>query len=115
MSTALARLNLTLRALVETGVVAGLAYWGWHAGRTPAVRIVLAASAPLVGFGFWGLVDFRGAGRLAEPLRLVQELAVSLLAAAGLWAAGAPRLAWALAGLTVVHHALVYALGQRLL
>jgi len=31
--------------------------------------------------GFWGAVDFHQAGRLAEPLRLVQELAISGLAA----------------------------------
>jgi hypothetical protein len=37
--------------------------------------------APLVGFGFWGAVDFHQAGRFAEPLRLIQELAISALAA----------------------------------
>jgi Protein of unknown function (DUF2568) len=107
--------NLGLRVVMETGVVAGLAYWGVQAADGTAGKLALGAGAPLVGFGIWGGWDFRAAGRLAEPLRLVQELVISLLAAAALVAAGQPALGAALAAVSVVHHALVYALGERLL
>lgn len=77
--------------------------------------MVLAVVAPVLVFGFWGLVDFRRAGRFAKPLRLVQELALSLLAAAALYFVGQPVPAWILVAVSVAHHALVYALGERLL
>ena len=113
--TALERLNLALRALMEGGVVLGLAYWGVRAGEDTAGKVLLGLGAPVLGFGFWGAVDFRRAGRLAEPLRLMQELLVSVLAAAALYVAGQPVLGIALAALSIVYHALVYASGARLL
>jgi hypothetical protein len=109
------RLNLTLRALLEAGMVLGLAYWGLQAGDGAGAKLLLGAGAPLLGFGFWGAVDFRQAGRLAEPLRLTQELVISALAAAALYAAGRPALGIALAVLSIVYHGLVYASGARLL
>jgi hypothetical protein len=72
-------------------------------------------SAPLLGFGLWGAIDFRQAGRFAEPARLGQELVISLLAAAAWYAAGRPAAGAALAALSIVYHALVYASGERLL
>lgn len=107
--------NLALRVTMETGIVAGLAYWGLQAGDSPAGKAALAVAAPLVGFGIWGAYDFRGAGRYAEPLRLAQELVISAVAAAALYAAGAPALGFALAGISLAHHVLVYALGERLI
>jgi hypothetical protein len=74
-----------------------------------------AVGAPALGFGFWGAVDFHQAGRLGEPLRLLQELAISGLAAVALYAAGQHLLGWALGLLSVIYHALVYAQGGRLL
>jgi Protein of unknown function (DUF2568) len=109
------RLNLALRVLMETGVVVALAYWGVHTGDSTAAKVGLGIGAPVVGFGFWGVVDFRGAGRLAEPARLVQELVVSGLAAAAWYAAGRHIAGIALAGLSLVYHASVYATGHRLL
>jgi hypothetical protein len=114
MSTS-ARLNLALRVLLEVGIVVALASWGYHAGGGTGAKIALAVGAPVVGFGFWGAVDFHRAGRLAEPLRLLQELAVSGLAAAAWYAAGRHGLGIALGVLSVVYHALVYASGARLL
>ncbi|MGN6576393.1 MAG: DUF2568 domain-containing protein [Nocardioides sp.] len=107
--------NVALRGLLEAGIVAALALWGWTtAGSTPQ-RLALAILAPLLVFGFWGAVDFRFAGRRAEALRLTQELAVTLLAAAALDSAGHPMLAVILLAVSVVHHAAVYMLGERLL
>ena len=100
--------NLTLRVIMEAGVVAGLLYWGIHTGDSAAGKAAL-------GFGVWGALDFRRAGRYAEGLRLAEELAISGLAAAALYTAGAHVLGAALATVSVVHHILVYAIGERLL
>jgi Protein of unknown function (DUF2568) len=114
MST-IQRINLTLRAVMELGIVVAFGYWGFQSGATTLQRVVLAIGAPLLGFGFWGAVDFHQAGRLAEPLRLVQELVVSGLAAVACYAAGQHALGWGLGALSVVYHALVYMSGGRLL
>ena len=100
---------------MELAIVVALAWWGAVTGTSAASSILLGVAAPLVGFGIWGLVDFHQAGRLGEPLRLIEELAISFLAAAGWYAAGQHLLGWGLAGLSVVYHVLVYATGRRLL
>lgn len=115
MSSALTRFNIFLRGAMELGIVAAFAYWGVKAGGSTGERILLGVGAPLLGFGFWGLVDFRRAGSLAEPLRLIQELAISGLAAAALIAVGQPALGWILASASILHHALVYLLGGKLI
>ncbi len=108
-------LNLPLRVLMEIGVVAALSYWGFHTGSSTAMKIVLEVGAPVVGFGLWGLIDFHQAGRFSEPLRLLQELVISGAAAVALYASGQHVLGLALASLSIVYHALVYASGERLL
>jgi Protein of unknown function (DUF2568) len=113
--SALERIVLTLRVLIEVGIVGALAYWGLRSGDTTVGKIVLGVGAPVVGFGFWGAVDFRRAGRLAEPLRLIQELAVSGVAAFALYAAGQQALGVVLGVLSIAYHALVYLSGGRLL
>lgn len=107
--------NLVFRVLMETGIVAALGYWGVQTGTSTGTKIALGLSAPILGFGFWGAVDFHRAGRLAEQLRLLQELAISGLAAVALYTTGQHALGWALALLSLVHHALVYLLGGRVL
>ena len=78
--TAMQRFTLALRVLMEAGVVVGLAYWGARTGEGAAAKILLGVGAPVLGFGLGGAVDFHRT-RLAELLRLIQELAVSGLAA----------------------------------
>ncbi len=107
--------NVALRGLLEAGVVAALAYWGIHTGESVVDKVVLGVLAPAVGFGIWGAVDFRDAGSLAELLRLLEELVISGIAAVALYTTGQHALAWALALLSLLHHALVYLLGMRLL
>jgi hypothetical protein len=79
------------------------------------MRILLALGAPVLFFGFWGLVDFHRAGKIAEPLRLFQELVITGIAAAALYTAGAHVFGWGLGLISIVNHALVYPLGETLL
>lgn len=107
--------NLVLRVTMECGVVAALAWWGVKTGGSTGTKILYGVGAPVLGFGFWGAVDFHQLGRRGEPARLIQALAVSGLAAAAWYAAGQHALGIALAALSLVYHALVYASGARLL
>lgn len=107
--------NVALRALMELGIVGGFGSWGFHVGRTAATKVALGIGAPLAGFGVWALVDFRSAGAAAEWLRMAEELVISGLAAGAWCAAGQRPLGVALALVSVVHHALVYLLGDTLL
>ena len=113
--TKLDALKLALRATMETGIVLALAYWGYQTGPTTATKILLAIGAPILGFGVWGAVDFHQLGRIAETVRLIEELLISGLAAFALYAVGQPMLGWVLAGLSIVYHILVYVSGGRLL
>ncbi len=115
MLLALKRINLALRGLMELGIVLAIGYWGYRTGEGTLSRGLLGFGAPLLVFGLWALVDFRGSGALAEPLRLGQELALSGVAAVALYAAGQHALGWTMGGLSILHHALVYLLGERLL
>ncbi len=108
-------MNVALRGVMEAGIVAAMADWGVRTGGTPIAKAALGIAAPLVVFGTWGAVDFRKAGRLAEWLRLAEELVLSAVAVVALYVAGRPLLAWSLAAASIVHHALVYVCGDRLL
>jgi hypothetical protein len=107
--------NVGLRAVMELGIVIALGYWGYKTGESATMKILLSVTAPLIGFGIWGLVDFRNAGSLAEPLRLIEELIISGFAAFAWYAAGAQTWGWALGIISIVHHVLVYVLGGTLL
>lgn len=111
----LKRLALALRVMMETAIVAAFAAWGYHLGSATVGRLLLAIAIPVIGFGIWGAVDFRQAGRLAEPLRLTEELLISGLAAALWYATGQHRPGIALAAVSVTYHGLVYLSGDRLL
>ena len=56
--TAMQRVNLMLRTMMEYGVVIALIYWGVHTGDSTAAKMLLAGGAPALGFGIWGAVDF---------------------------------------------------------
>lgn len=108
-------INLVLRALMESGIILALGYWGFQTGGSHGTKIILGIGAPLMGFGFWGLVDFRNAGPFAEPLRLIQELVISGVASFALYVLDAKGFAQLLAFVSLLHHVLVYASGETLL
>lgn len=108
-------INVALRGVMETGIVLALAYWGYHTGESASIKILLAILAPAIGFGFWGAVDFRNFGHSSEYLRLTQELIVCALVTYLLFIVEQHLLAWIFAIISVIHHMLVYLLGERLL
>ncbi|HVT85861.1 MAG TPA: YrdB family protein [Chitinophagaceae bacterium] len=107
-------INLGLRAVMEAGIVITFGYWGYETGKTNSAKIILCIVAPLVGFGFWGLVDFHQFN-CGEMFRLIQELLICGLAVIALYKTGSIIWAWAMAILSVVYHILVYVSGERLL
>jgi hypothetical protein len=115
MRRILLRVDLALRALMEFGIVLGFAWWGYFVGATIVSKILIAIGAPVVVFSFWGFIDFHQTGRMAESLRLIQEMLISGLAAFVLYLAGKPIFGWTLAALSIVHHIMVYVLGEKLL
>lgn len=108
-------LNLTLRAVMELGIVLGLGFWGFQFATTVLGKALLGIGLPICVFAFWGLVDFRHFGSIGETLRLLQELLISGIAATAVYIAGQPILGWTLALLSIIHHLMVYTLGDRLL
>jgi hypothetical protein len=52
---------------------------------------------------------------MAEPVRLIQELVISFGAATVLYLSGQHLLGWVLGVTSIIHHALVYSLGGRLI
>ncbi|HKJ40923.1 MAG TPA: YrdB family protein, partial [Sunxiuqinia sp.] len=106
---------VALRGIMEACIVVALGIWGYHIGSSQISKILFTGLAPAIGFGFWGAVDFHQFGKRAETFRLIQELVVSGLAALSLYSTGAHLWAWLLAMLSIIHHALVYLLGERLL
>jgi Protein of unknown function (DUF2568) len=107
--------NVGLRAVMESGIVAAFAYWGYRRGNGGQRRAVFAVAAPMCAFGVWGAVDFRQLGRFAEPARFAEELAISGLAATALWTLGHHALGISLGAVSAMHHAVVYTTASRLL
>lgn len=115
MKTTLIWLNIALRGIMEAGIVLALGIWGYQIGNSQITKILFAVMAPAIGFGFWGAVDFHQFGKFSESLRLIQELVISGLATLALYVAGIHSWALILALFSIVHHVLVYSLGERLL
>jgi len=108
-------IRLILRWTMEAGIVGGLVYWGVFTGDSTGMKVILAVVAPVVVFGFWGLVDFRWVGKSKEVVRLIQELAITGLVAVALMTTGNSFLGWLLLTVSIAHHVLLYLTGGRLL
>ena len=107
--------NVGLRGLMEFGIVIGLGYWGFQAGTSLLIKILLSIFTPLIVFGFWGLVDFQQVGHLGERLRLFQEIIICGITVVALYSAGQPILGWIFGVIAIVQHGLVYLTGDTLL
>jgi hypothetical protein len=82
--------NLGIRFLLELCALAALGYWGWQAGGSTAVSVVLAVAAPLAAALLWGcFVAPKRRYEVSKPVKLGVELLVFAAAVTGLVAAGA--------------------------
>lgn len=113
--TSLIWINLTMRWILEASIVIAFGFWGYHIGESKSIKVLLSVIIPLIGFGFWGLIDFHQFGRYSEWLRLIQELFISALAAIALYAIGKQNLGYSLISLSIIYHIMVYLIGERLL
>jgi hypothetical protein len=106
--------NLAVRFLLELCALAALAYWGIETGSSVGVDLVLALGAVVAFAAIWGAwVAPRASRRLADPARLVLELALFAAAIAALAAAGRPVLAVAFAAVLAANETLGFSWGQR--
>ena len=102
---------VSVRFLLELGVLVALGYWGYETG-TGAFRYVLAVGAPLAAAVVWGaVVAPKAAFSVSPSVRLAVSLVVFASAVGALYAVDRPALAAAFAAVVVVDTALVYALG----
>jgi hypothetical protein len=110
--TALRFANDALAFLLELAALAALAVWGFTAGTSWPLRILLGIGAPALMIVVWGFLLAPTADhRLTMPWLLVVKLVVFGLAAAALAAAGHPRLAVVFGVLVVVNLGLATAWG----
>jgi hypothetical protein len=81
--------NLGLRFALELALLVGVGWWGGHVlGWWAAVLL------PLVAAVVWGaFLSPRARWTIPRPARLVLELFIFALAAAGYWGAGQPWIA----------------------
>jgi len=105
--------NLTLRFILELCILAALAYWGFHTGKGPVMKIGLGIGAPLLAALVWGtFLSPRATVKVPGPPRLLLELLVFALAIASLAAAGQPKLAWAFGLVYVINRVLMTVWGE---
>ncbi len=105
--------NLALRFLLELCALAALCYWGFKTGTGPISKAMLGIDAPLAAAVLWGTF-VAPAAPVSVPgaLRLLLELAVFGGAAAALYSAGRPGLAWALGLAYVINRVLLFVWDQ---
>lgn len=105
--------NLALAFLLELCMLASFAYWGFRAGDGMGAKVALGLGAPLLAAIVWGIfLAPRAAVPLSQPLHLLLEAAVFLMASLALYASGHPTLAWVFFLAVVLNQALVFAWGQ---
>ena len=97
-------LNYTVRFLLELCALAALGYWGFVAGQTLPMQLLLGLGAPLLAAAAWGaFVAPRARWPAHEPWRLLVEIIVFGAASLALWAVHQPALAVILAAVYIAN------------
>ena len=105
--------NDALAFLLELAALAALVLWGFTVGPNLLLRIVFGVGAAALLIAVWGYwLAPRAAHPLPRPWTLAAKLAVFLIAAAALLAAGHPWLAGVLGILAVINLGLWWAIGS---
>ena len=85
--------NLLLAFLVELVALGIFAWWGWDAGSSTVLSVLLAIALPAVTAVLWGLFAAPTAKRGTPAVRWAVKVVVFGLAGAALWSLGHPLLA----------------------
>lgn len=92
---------LTVRFLLELGLLGAAAFWGFHAGDGVTAWLLGLGAPVLVGVVWGAFVAPKAKRPVSVPVRLAIEFVLFGLAAAGLAATGYPALAAVFAALAV--------------
>lgn len=105
--------NLALAFLLELGVLAGLAYWGWTLGGNFAEKFALGGALAVIALVVWAQFGApRSVRRLKGNAYWVLRGAFDLAGALALFAAGLTVTAIAFAVVAAINVALGYAWDQ---
>lgn len=109
MITVLKWINLALTFVLELSLLAAYAYWGFHAGKTPVMKVILGIGAPLLAVVIWGAIMApKSPMKLQGAAYLVVKCVLFSLAVAALIAAGQTPLGIILAVVFVINTILLY-------
>jgi len=101
--------NLALAFLLELGMLAAYGVWGFHAGQYTLARVALGIGLSVLAAVFWGVfMAPKALVSLPEWPHLAVALFLFGLAAAALWSAGQPTLAWIFAALVILNQVLMW-------
>jgi hypothetical protein len=83
------QLNLILAFLLELCMFAIFAFWGYQQGTTNTLRYAIAIALVLFSIILWGIFAAPNSQyRLTDPLRILFELAMFLIASSLLYKSG---------------------------
>ncbi len=85
--------NLILAFLMELAGLAIYSWWGWEAGSSTALRLVLAVGLPVVAAVLWGLFAAPTSKHGGPIFTAAFKLTCFALAALAVWGLGHPVLA----------------------
>lgn len=106
--TGLRAANLALRFLLELGLLAALAIWGFSTHEGAFQKALFGIGAPLLAAIIWGLFVAPKAVRpVPLPWRLLIEATLFGAAVIALLAVGATTLAWVFLAVVVVNEILL--------
>lgn len=101
-------INAALAFILELGLLAALAYWGFHTSDQTALAYGLGLGAPLLAIAAWGTYAApRSARRLKQPWRFVFAVLLFSMGAIALYSAGQHGWALILAATAVVNQGLI--------
>jgi hypothetical protein len=99
--------NLTLSFLLELGMLAAFGYWGYQAGSSFWVSVLLGVLLPVVAAVIWAVfMAPKARYPLTRPWHVLLALVLFGLATAGLFAAGQTALAITFGALVILNQVL---------
>ncbi len=111
--TVIKALNLAVRFFLEISALVALGYWGFHAGSTLALKILLGLGISLLAAFLWGVFASPKASiPLKPPLSYLFELIWFGCAVVALSSLGQTILAFILYAIFLINRVLIVIWGQ---